>query len=94
MNSVRAIAAFIGAQIWIEEQKSGQNRSVRYTPRVPAEGEKRGMKIEAKGLTFRYPTGKTDTLRNINLTIEAGETLAIVGVNGGGRHNLCHSCKF
>lgn len=43
-----------------------------------------GMKIEAKNLGFTYPNSTEPVLRNINLTIEAGETLAIVGFNGGG----------
>jgi ABC-type multidrug transport system fused ATPase/permease subunit len=63
---------------------AGQDRSTQYEPKVPGVGEKRGMKIEARGLSFRYPTGKGNALRNINITIEAGETLAIVGFNGGG----------
>jgi ABC-type multidrug transport system fused ATPase/permease subunit len=43
-----------------------------------------GMRIEAKNLSFTYPNATEPVLKGINLTIEAGETLAIVGFNGGG----------
>ena len=43
-----------------------------------------GMKIEAKGLCFRYPGQSGNALCDINLLIEPGESLAIVGYNGSG----------
>lgn len=43
-----------------------------------------GMRIEACNLEFTYPGNETSTLRDINLTIEAGSTIAVVGVNSGG----------
>lgn len=47
-----------------------------------------GVRIEAKDLAFTYPGADKPTLRNINLIIEPGETLAIVGFNGGGKTTL------
>lgn len=44
-----------------------------------------GMRIEARGLGFTYPGMEKPVLRDINLVIEAGSTLAIVGFNGGGK---------
>ncbi|KZS90673.1 P-loop containing nucleoside triphosphate hydrolase protein [Sistotremastrum niveocremeum HHB9708] len=46
------------------------------------------MKIEARNLSFAYPGATEPVLRNINLVIEPGETLAIVGFNGGGKTTL------
>lgn len=85
IESVLCMAAFFEIQAWIDERETG-DRTIEYTPRVPASGEKRGMKIEAKNLTFTYPGGKTPVLKNVNLLIEPGQTLAIVGFNGGGSY--------
>ena len=44
--------------------------------------------IEFKGVTFRYPNTEIDVLKNINLRIEGGKRLAIVGYNGAGKSTL------
>ena len=41
--------------------------------------------IEFRNVSFRYPGQNTYSLKNINLTINAGEKLAIVGENGAGK---------
>ena len=43
-------------------------------------------KIEFRGLTFRYPDGESDVLKNISFTINAGENIGIVGKTGSGAH--------
>ena len=45
--------------------------------------------IEFKNVSFSY-NDKTKVLKNINLKIEAGKTLALVGPSGGGKTTLCH----
>lgn len=47
-------------------------------------------KIEIKNVTFRYNDNKEDVLSGLNLTIKAGETVALVGPSGGGKTTLCH----
>lgn len=45
--------------------------------------------IEFKDVSFSY-NDKVNVLENINLKIEAGRTLALVGPSGGGKTTLCH----
>jgi ATP-binding cassette subfamily B protein len=45
-------------------------------------------KIELCNLSFRYPNANKNTIEKMNLTIEAGEKLAIVGLNGAGKTTL------
>lgn len=41
--------------------------------------------LEFKDVTFRYPQAKSDALQHVNLRIEKGQTVAVVGVNGAGK---------
>ena len=45
-------------------------------------------RIEFKNLSFKYPGSETPALQNINLTIEPGRTVALVGSSGGGKSTL------
>ena len=45
-------------------------------------------KIEFRDLTFRYPDGEFDALKNICFTIEAGENVGLVGKTGAGKTTL------
>lgn len=46
------------------------------------------VRIELKDIWFRYDGAEEDTLKGINLVIEGGESLALVGVNGAGKTTL------
>ena len=45
-------------------------------------------RIEFKNLTFRYPGSEAPALDNINLCIEPGQTIALVGASGGGKSTM------
>ncbi|MFW9930303.1 MAG: ABC transporter ATP-binding protein, partial [Candidatus Thorarchaeota archaeon] len=42
-------------------------------------------KVEFRNVSFTYPGASKPTLSNINITIEPGETLALVGASGSGK---------
>lgn len=44
--------------------------------------------VVLRNICFSYDDGKTWTLNNLNLTINAGERVAIVGLNGSGKSTL------
>ena len=46
--------------------------------------------LTAKNLSYTYPGAKTAALNNINFTINAGETVAIVGAIGSGKSTLAN----
>lgn len=47
-----------------------------------------GHKIQFENVSFRYPGTDRDVLKNINLEIDPGDTVVIVGLNGAGKTTL------
>lgn len=45
--------------------------------------------VEIQGLTYTYPGAAQPTLKDVNLQIEKGDFLAVVGNNGCGKSTLC-----
>ena len=45
--------------------------------------------VEFSGVTFKYNDQGGEVLTNLNLTVEAGESIALVGPSGGGKTTLC-----
>lgn len=56
----------------------------------PPRDVKRGTRhtIKFENVSFRYPGSDHDTIRNINLEIDPGETIVMVGLNGAGKTTL------
>lgn len=46
--------------------------------------------IEFKDVSFSYSDTEDTVLRNVNISIEAGKTVALVGPSGAGKTTLCH----
>ena len=47
-------------------------------------------RIEFRDVSFAYPDDHNIVLRHLNLTIEPGEKVAIVGPSGGGKTTICN----
>lgn len=45
--------------------------------------------IAIQNVTFTYPSEAKPILRDMNVTVESGEFLAIIGGNGSGKSTLC-----
>jgi len=45
--------------------------------------------VEFKDVSFKYKAGYEDVLKNLSLTIKAGEYIALVGASGVGKTTLC-----
>ena len=56
----------------------------------PGVGELADVKgdIEFRNLSFRYPDGEYDVLKNVSFTIKAGENVGLVGKTGSGKTSL------
>lgn len=57
-------------------------------PADPATETPAGVSLEFRAVSFRYPGVSRDSLSDISLRIEPGETLALVGPNGAGKTTL------
>jgi subfamily B ATP-binding cassette protein MsbA len=44
--------------------------------------------IELEGVSFRYPDGDRDVLERVDLSIDAGQVVALVGLSGAGKSTL------
>ncbi|MEJ2169592.1 MAG: ATP-binding cassette domain-containing protein [Desulfobacterales bacterium] len=55
-----------------------------------ASREPERFSIDIRGLTFRYAPGGPNVLKHINLKIEEGQRLAIIGPTGSGKTTLAH----
>lgn len=54
-------------------------------PEADANGQ---YTLSFENVSFRYPESDSNTLSDLNFTLEAGEKLAIVGLNGAGKTTL------
>lgn len=47
--------------------------------------------VNIQNLSYKYPLTKTPALQNINLQINKGEFISVIGANGAGKSTLCYA---
>lgn len=95
ISSAGALDATLGGLVWnIQELMKRCNYAYEYVlfmeypaalPKGKARIDKKDHKIEFKNVSFAYPGTDKKVLNGINITIEPGEHLSIVGLNGAGK---------
>lgn len=88
---ISTTASIYEGTLFIDNLIAFLNEKPRIVPRInPAVSVKRniGHTIEFENVSFRYPGTERDVLRDVSLTINAGETIALVGLNGAGKTTL------
>ncbi|MBJ44779.1 MAG: ABC transporter ATP-binding protein [Planctomycetaceae bacterium] len=68
-----------------QPREPGSGAAGRPVTRLSTEG-----RITFRGVSFRYPDSDPWVLRNINLDVQPGETIALVGRSGAGKTTLCN----
>ena len=68
--------------LWIKEPKNLKKQVL-----LPEELEP-GHTIEFRNVSYRYPGSDKYILKNINLKIETGKSIAVIGLNGAGKTTL------
>lgn len=74
--SLKRVSELLGAPVDVKDRPD-------VGPLGPVKGE-----IELRRLTFRYPDGEFDVLRDVSFTIRAGENVGLVGRTGSGKTTL------
>ncbi|MEH7014850.1 ATP-binding cassette domain-containing protein, partial [Neobacillus niacini] len=46
--------------------------------------------IQLRNVSYKYPIGKNDVLKNVNVEIEKGSFYALIGANGSGKTTFCN----
>jgi ATP-binding cassette subfamily B protein len=87
LRTMRAVSRYV----WLVD-----HAKVRRAPSADAEIPHRIARgIDVRGVAFRYPGTETEVLRDVDLHIPAGSTVAIVGDNGAGKSTLVKLlCRF
>ena len=71
-----------------KEQEKEPTEKISATQIEQTSNTRRGLAITAQDVTFTYPSGTDPVVKNVNLQIQAGEKIAIVGENGAGKTTL------
>lgn len=70
------------------ETEDGWNRGDGVGAETMERMRKNAVKLELRNVSFTYPGSSGPTLKNINVTVHAGEKVALIGLNGAGKTTL------
>ncbi len=78
--------------LWLVDEAAASRPRIT-DPAPPPERLESG--IQLRGVAFRYPESELDALAELDLTLPAGATVAVVGDNGAGKSTLVKLlCRF
>lgn len=83
-TSLHALGQAMDRYLWLQDYERASRAELGDTQ--PPDRLDRG--IDFRNVEFRYPGADTPVLRDVNLHIPAGSTVAIVGENGAGKTTL------
>jgi len=90
-NFINTTAAIYESTLFIDNMISFMEEECTIVPRLaepvmPVRHTAHTIQLE--NVSFRYPGTERDVIKNVNLSINAGETLVLVGLNGAGKTTL------
>jgi len=92
LTRVSSVTEMLKNYRWLIDYAEAARRAARGRS-APPERLERGIDLE--GVAFRYPGTETPVLRDVDLHLPAGSTVAIVGENGAGKTTLVKLlCRF
>ena len=94
LNSIKTLVGFAEQ---FQRGMSGIERFAEVMNIEPEIQDKNGAKdieqvkgeVEFKDVSFGYGEGGSDVIKNLDLKVNAGESIALVGPSGGGKTTLC-----
>lgn len=85
LQELQKKANFMGEYRMFMELDTKEEESMKAKGTETAEDRKKIPLIEFRNISFRYPRTEKDVLSNVSLTIQPGEHLSVVGLNGAGK---------
>ena len=88
---ITTIGSIYEGTLFIDNMIVFMNEKKTIVPSIPEPRKlKRNVahRFEFQNVSFRYPGTERDVIKNVNLVIEAGSTVVLVGLNGAGKTTL------